>query len=246
MPWVRVNDRTRVNPVANVKIKNNLLAITLIFTSLPPSIKVSKILIEEICYAIGQNLSAGIDRPELGLTAIHCATTLLQASLRVSPTSLSSNAIPSLVLQHVALNLISPLISFLAESVATETAGNVAPLTLEGVKQVIKGLVGWTAGLPEASRPRGYAILLPTLALLLDHEAGQSSSLHLIATTTMLGLAQSSPLSFKEATQAMQEEERARLEKAVREAVGQKAQATAAANASGGETKKAISLRSFG
>ena len=242
----RPNDRTRVNSVANIKIKNNLLAITLIFTSMPPSVKVSKVLIEEICYAIGQNLSAGVDRPELGLTAVHCATTLLQASLRVSPTSLSSTPVPSPVLQHVALNLVSPLISFLAESVAAETAGNIAPLTLDGVKQVIKGLVGWTTGLPEESKPRGYAILLPTLALLLDQEAGQSSGLHLIATTTMLGLAQTSPLSFKDATQAMQEEERGKLEKAIREAVGHKAQAEASACASGGEAKKVISLRSFG
>ena len=229
--------------MANIKIKNNLLAITLIFTSLPPSVKVSKVLVEEICYSIGQNLSAGIDRPELGLTAIHCATTLLQASLRVSATALSSTPIPSPVLQHVALNLVSPLITFLTECVSAETAGDIATLTLEGAKQVVKGLVGWNAGLPEASRPRGYAILLPTLALLLD-QSGQMTGLHLIATATMLGLAQSSPLSFKEATQAMQEEERGRLEKAVRDAVGQKAQAAAAT--SGVEAKKVISLRSFG
>jgi hypothetical protein len=223
-----------------------LLAITLIFTSLPPSIKVSKVLIEEVCYAIGQNLSAGVDRPELGLTAIHCATTLLQASLRVSPTALSSSPVPSPVLQHVALHLVSPLITFTAESVAAETAGSIAPLTLEGDKQVIKGLVGWTSGLPEASKPRGYAILLPTLALLLDPEADRPSGLHIIATTTMLGLAQTSPLSFKESTQAMQEEERGKLEKAIREAVGSQAQAAANASASGTEAKKVISLRSFG
>jgi hypothetical protein len=237
--------RTRVNPVANVKIKNNLLAITLVFTSLPPSVTVSKIVIEEICYAIGQNLSAAVDRPELGLTAIHCATTLLQASLRVASSTVSSTPIPSAVLQHIALNLISPLINYVAESVVSSSAGEIPPIQVEGVKQVVKGLVSWTNGMPETAKPRGFAILLPTLSLLLDRDASAPSGLHLIATTTMLGLAQASPAAFKDATQAMEEGERGRLEKAVREAVGQRAE-RAAASGSGGMDKKVIELRSFG
>jgi len=236
-----------VNAVANVKIKNNLLAITLVFTSLPPSIRVSKVLIEEISYAIGQNLGAGSDRPELGMTAIHCATTLLQASLRTSPTSLSSTPVPSPILQHVALHLISPLIAFIAESVAISSAQDLPPIMLEGVKQVIKGLVGWTSGLPEPSRPKGYGVLLPTLSLLLDDNdsSTQPSGLHLIATTTMLGLAQNAPGAFKDATLAMDESERGRLEKAVRDAVGQRAERQQAGSA-GAEAKKVIELRSFG
>lgn len=243
--YSELTSRTRVNTVANIKIKNNLLALTLVFTSLPPSIKVSKVVIEEICYAIGQNLSAASDRPELGLTAIHCATTLLQASLRVSSSSLSSIPIPSPVLQHVALSLISPLIQFVAESVVASSSGNIAPIQVEGVKQVVKGLVAWTSGMPDSAKPRGYAILLPTLSLLLDRETTTPTALHLIATTTMLGLAQTSPGAFKDATLAMQEDERARLEKAVREAVGHRAQ-SAAASAGAGLDKKVIELRSFG
>lgn len=238
----RTNGRTRVNTVANVKIKNNLLAITLIFTSLPPSLKVSKVVIEEICYAIGQNFGAASDRPELGLTAIHCASTLLQASLRVSPSSFSASPAPSPILQHIALHLISPLVGFVAESVAASTAGELPAVTVEGVKQVVKALFTWTSGLPEQSRARGYAVLLPTLSLLLDSEADQPSPLHLIATTTMLGLAQSSPGAFKDATLAMQEDERARLEKAVRESVGRQVNRDAGA----GVDKKVIELKSFG
>lgn len=234
-----------MNAIANVKIKNNLLAITLVFTSLPPSVKVSKVVIEEICYAIGQNLSAASDRPELGLTAIHCATTLLQASLRVSPSSLSSTPIPSPVLQHVALSLISPLIQFIADSVVASSSGEIDQIQSEGIKQVVKGLVAWTSGMPDQAKPRGYGILLPTLSLLLDRETTSPTALHLIATTTMLGLAQSSPAAFKDATQAMPEEERARLEKAVREAVGQRAE-RANVTSGMGLDKKVIELRSFG
>lgn len=57
--------RTRVNPVANIIIKNNLLAVTLILTALPADLKVSRNLVESVGYTIGQYLGAGIERPEV-------------------------------------------------------------------------------------------------------------------------------------------------------------------------------------
>lgn len=57
--------RARVNPVANVKIRSNLLAITLIITTLPARVKVSKAVVEQICYVIGQYLGVGTERPEV-------------------------------------------------------------------------------------------------------------------------------------------------------------------------------------
>jgi hypothetical protein len=229
--------------VANVKIKNNLLAITLVLTSLPPSLKVSKVVVEEICYAIGQNLSTSNERPELGMTAIHCATTLLQASLRTMPSSSSTTPVPSPILQHAALHLLTPLITFVAETVASASTGDLS--NVEGVKQVVRGLVGWTSGLPDNVKARGYGVLLPTLCLLLDTGDSGASPIHLIATTTLLGLAQSAPGAFKDATQVMDPEERGRLEKAVREAVGAR-QSQASGGPAASAEKKVIELRSFG
>ena len=57
--------RSRVNPVANLKIKNNLLAIVLILTSLPRNVKVSRALVEQIAFDIGRLLDAGSERPEV-------------------------------------------------------------------------------------------------------------------------------------------------------------------------------------
>ena len=57
--------RARVNPVANVKIKNNLLAITLVLTVLPLSVRVSKEAVEEVCFVLGQYFGAGIERAEV-------------------------------------------------------------------------------------------------------------------------------------------------------------------------------------
>lgn len=57
-----------MNPVANLKIKNNLLAITLVLTSLPGGIKVSKAVIEQVAYVVGQYLGAAAERPEVSLS----------------------------------------------------------------------------------------------------------------------------------------------------------------------------------
>lgn len=75
MTQVRVlkadNYRARVNPVASLKIKNNLLALTLVFTSLPGSIQVSKAVVEQVAYVIGQYLGAAADRPEVSCQVLY-------------------------------------------------------------------------------------------------------------------------------------------------------------------------------
>lgn len=235
-----------MTPVASIKIKNNLLALTLITTTLSTSTQISRPLIEQIGYTLTQYLGSAAERPELGLTAIHCATTFLAASLRPS----GSNGQLSPILSLAGLAILPGLITYLAESVVSAATSDISGLAsaAEGVKEVVKALVTWTSGLSEDLRPRGYAVLLPSLSLLLDHtQAQQPSQLHLIATTTLLGLAQTNPKAFKDATVSMDEAERGRLEKAIRDAVGgqQKAAASGAAGGLAGE-KKGIELRSFG
>ena len=61
--------RARVNPVASLKIKNNLLALTLVLTSLPGSVTVSKAAVEQVAYVIGQYLGAASDRPQVSSDA---------------------------------------------------------------------------------------------------------------------------------------------------------------------------------
>ncbi|WWC58989.1 uncharacterized protein I303_101535 [Kwoniella dejecticola CBS 10117] len=258
--------RARVNPIANIKIKNNLLAITLILTTLPAGVKVSKNLIESVGYTIGQYLGSGNERPELGLTAIHCASTLLTASLRLFPSPLGPNSpsAPSPILQHAALNLLGPMVNYISEIVVSQATSSPTPnseeskVDIEGLKEIIKSLVGWANGLQEENRSRGYGVLLPTLCLLLDPPGSSSSSssssaatkqshIHTISTGVLLGLAQSNPTAFKEATQAMGEGERIELERAIREAVGSRqSQNSGAAGAEKRLGGGGIELRSFG
>lgn len=231
--------------MASIKIKNNLLALVLILTALPLSARVSKPVVEQIASDIGRYMSTSSERPELGLTPIHCATTLLLASLRPVP----GTSKPSPVLQHAAMCVLTPLIGFVADAVvslAETSEGPTAIATLEGLREVIRGLVAWCNGLPEDVKPRGYGILVPTLCLLLDPGADSSdpSPAHQLATNTLLQLAASSPKAFKDATQAMPEGERSGLERAVREAVG--ARAAAKPQQQTREERKGIALKSFG
>ncbi|WVQ76597.1 hypothetical protein IAR50_006269 [Cryptococcus sp. DSM 104548] len=243
--------RSRVNPVSSLKIKNNLLAISLILTALPSSIKVSKNIVEATASAIGNHLGAAIERPELGLTAIHCASTILSASLRPIPSPLGPNSppAPSAVLQNTTLNLLPPMIGYISDTVVSHATHPTDDKegSLDGVREVIKALVGWCTALPEELRARGYGVLLPTLCIMLDPPGSSTgqSQLHTVATGVLLGLAQSGPAAFREATGAMGEGERGELERAVREAVG-KSQGQNVPSGGVGKEKKGIELRSFG
>ena len=220
-----------MNPVANIKIKNNLLAMTLILTSLPPSLTVSRVVVESICYTIGQYLGASTERPELGLTAVHCTTTLLTASLRAP-----SGSQPSAILQHATLHLLPPVVTFISDSVVENSTA------VEPMKEAIKGLISWVSSLPDTLRPRGYGLLLPTLCLLLDPPNTPPTPLHVLATNTLLSLAQNSPGAFKDATMVMEEGERKKLEKAVRE----KVESRSKGGPQGAAERKGIELKSFG
>ena len=133
------------------------------------------------------------------------------------------------------------MITFLADAVVNDTA---APV--EGTRELVKGLVTWCSGLTGPIKPRAYAVLLPTLCLLLDPP---ESPLHAIATATMLSLAQGSPGAFKAATMSMPDGERGRLEKAVRVAVGGQGHGKGGheqGQGVQGAEKRGIELKSFG
>ena len=239
-----------MTPAANFKIKNNLLALTLVLTTLPTTVPLSRPLVESVADTIATHLGSNTERPELGLTAIHCASTFLTSSLR--PTSHPA-------LGHAIIALIPGIITFLFESVVgvaaalDESGGDPSAETLRGmqgtaeaVRESIKALAGWCQAVEESYKPRVYAVLLPTMGLLLDRddEGGREAvrtPLHATGAAALLGLAQASPAAFKDAMAAMEAGERGRLEKGLRSAVGgQQAQQA------GGAGKKGIELKSFG
>ena len=48
--------RAREGQVATTKIKNNMLACVLVLTTLPASVQISRPVVEQVCYSIGQHL----------------------------------------------------------------------------------------------------------------------------------------------------------------------------------------------
>lgn len=250
--FIRLTTRSRVTSAANVKIKNNLLALTLILTTLPTTVPLSRPLVESVADTVAAHLGSNADRPELGLTAVHCASTLLASSLR---------PLTHPALGHAIIAMIPGMITFLSESVVSvaaaldEAGGDPSTEVLrsmqstsEAVREAIKALVTWCQSVEVAQKPRVYAVLLPTMGLLLDRDGesgnGQTTRtpLHAVGAAALLGLAQTSPAAFKDAMAAMEPEERGRLEKGLRGAVG--GQQSQVAAGFGG--KKGIELRSFG
>lgn len=175
---------------------------------------------------------------------MHCASTLLSASLRSLPSSTNSAPTASPVLQHLTLHLLSPLISHISTLVVESATNSLPPTSLDELKETVKALVTYatSSSLPTESKPRAMSILLPTLCLLLDPpDTPQSTPLHQLATSTLLGLAQREPTAFRDAMSTMAEGEREGLEKAVRGAVGNKAVDSAVP-----AERRGIELRSFG
>ena len=179
------------------------------------------------------------------MTAIHCISTLLTASLRPLPSSTNSAPTPSPVLQHLALHLLPAVINQVSALVVQSATSTLEPASLDELREIVKALVSYatSSSLPTESKPRAMSILLPTLCLLLDPpDMPQSTPLHQLATSTLVGLAQREPTAFRDAMSTMDEGQREGLEKAVRGAVGNKDLPTTSLPAE----RKGIELRSFG
>lgn len=93
------NQRTRAGRIAENKTKNSLLASTVILTSLPPQVPLSKSAIEYLCFLLTQKtlLSIPSDSPSSGnasaaviQTSLSCVRSLLLASVRGAPALLYS------------------------------------------------------------------------------------------------------------------------------------------------------------
>lgn len=256
--------RGRQGPSVMLKVKNNMLAIVLVATTTRPGVALSRVVLEEACYIVGQRMeeteevsrhqsqAAGgpdcLGYVQLHLTAIQCAKALLMSAARGNAN-----------LQSCVAHILPDMIRYL--STASTSADNLNPKSplWAGAKEIVQTLVAFvttvdaaqseciyrqsalhanrSGPLPERG---GYAVLLPTLILLLDPDL-KSNLAHDLATSQLLDLAVKDPAAFKDATAALDDPIRLRLESAVRQAVtsrqsGQKAAASA---------KPQISLKSF-
>ncbi|KAG8840425.1 hypothetical protein FRB91_006107 [Serendipita sp. 411] len=219
----------RSGPTVVLKSKNNFMAVVLVLSSLHPNVKLGRALIDQFCYLMTQRMETST---EFALTVAQCAKALIAASL--VPTT---NA----VLKHCAGLLIPCLIKLVSIAAAAVDDQEKLPILAPALDEVLKTFTTFFNGVPETSRQAALAVLLPTLALLLDPSRSPLSSLHVQAIPIVLTFASASPGPFKEVTDGLDVGAREVLEASVRLAVSGRQQAAS----SQPSTKRQISLKAF-
>ncbi|KAG8776236.1 hypothetical protein FRC15_012050 [Serendipita sp. 397] len=219
----------RSGPTVVLKSKNNFMAVVLVLSSLHPNVKLGRALIDQFCYLMTQRMETST---EFALTVAQCAKALIAASL--VPTT---NA----VLKHCAGLLIPCLIKLVSTAAAAVDDQEKLPILAPALDEVLKTFTTFFNGVPETSRQAVLAVLLPTLALLLDPSRSPLSSLHVQAIPIVLTFASASPGPFKEVTDGLDVGAREVLEASVRLAVSGRQQAAS----SQPSTKRQISLKAF-
>lgn len=215
---------TRKEPTSNTSSRNNLLACVLIFTSLPSGVKVSRTALEHCCSLITANIMS--DEQETATTALHCAKSLILNKSRVSG-----------VLQVSLTQLLPALIDFLAKLAGQSEIG---PAHLGMISEVLKTFSGILSFVQVEQRPQTMSIFLPVYLMLLSES---SLSIRPIAVQHILSLASLDAVAFKEATNALEADQRTCLENALRGSIQSTLKSTSSNPAS---VSPSIALKSFG
>lgn len=231
--------RGRSGRVATTKLRNCLLAATVVLTSLPssPMLKISRAVLDQLCYVIPQKCD---DEDEgIALTAAQCGRTLISAA--------GSKDTPAL--RYCFGGLLQGMVEFVVGKHKTARASILA--------EIFKAFEASLAVIPSDNidhRARAMGVLLPTLILVLDQpvetEKGQSHSGNLCV-QTLLQLATRQPAAFKAATAKLDTERRSFLETTVRNALssarpGKRGAGGDESGAGGRSGEARIALKSFG
>ncbi|EGG10808.1 uncharacterized protein MELLADRAFT_76824 [Melampsora larici-populina 98AG31] len=215
---------TRQETTSQTSSRNNLLACVLIFTSLPSGVKVSRTALEHCCSLITANIMS--DEQETATTALHCAKSLILTKSRVSG-----------VLQVSLTQLLPALIDFLAKLAGQS---EIKPAHLGMISEVLKTFSGILSFVQVEQRPQTMSIFLPVYLMLLSES---SLSIRPIAVQHILSLASLDAIAFKEATNALEADQRTCLENALRGSIQSTLKSTSTNPAS---ISPSIALKSFG
>lgn len=129
--------RGREGVVADTKLKNNMLTVVLVLNGLSPTIPLSRELLGQICYTIGQRTR---DESDTGSIALQCTRALLLAALKTtSPPAL----------QMVIPQLITELVRYISK--VAEVADKIKPTDYLylGLLEVLRSFVLFVSSLEE-------------------------------------------------------------------------------------------------
>ncbi|KAH8921192.1 ARM repeat-containing protein [Atractiella rhizophila] len=215
-----------------LKRKNNMLALTLLLTSIPPTVKLSQGLIENCGFMLSQQ--AASDDAELSALAVHCIRSLVLAA--------STPNRPGL--KYCLGQLLPGLIEVIAREAASPSMLDKTELRFSTLQDVLKTLMSFWSACPSEQRAKPLEILLPTFILLLEaNEANQSSAVHQATISQLVAVVSQDPTAFKDATNSLESEQRNLLESALRKAMAGQEKVVAQPSAN---LAPKIELKSFG
>ncbi|KAF9499159.1 clathrin-coated vesicle protein [Pleurotus eryngii] len=233
----------RSGAISTKKVKNNLLAVMLILSVLPPTVRIGKSVVERCCFILSHKTMDNDD--QVALTAVHCTRTLVAAA-----TSQTGHPL----LRHCCGLLLPGLIEYIAKIAPLISSGSVSDAHIVGIGEVWKAFSAIYASVPEEHRDRVLGVFLPTILLTLSNDdeatttigstASPSLSMHASSITQILSFAALSPIAFKQAAAKLDPGARESLEQAVRKAVG-KTTTQSPGQGTGQGGKPQISLRAF-
>ncbi|EPQ55802.1 ARM repeat-containing protein [Gloeophyllum trabeum ATCC 11539] len=217
--------RGRQGSIASKVIRNNFLAMVLILTSILPTLKLGKPVVDRCCFLLSEHLM-GDD--EVSFTAVQCAKTLVVASASGAP-----------VLRYCSRLMIPSLLGYLL-GLANLKQSSVQDVHVKGAAETLKAFSSYMDLVPEDLRHCVLGILLPTLALLLD-STSSPPPLHSLCISQLLSYASSYPAAFKATTAKLDVHKREALEESLRQSLAPRASGVDSAS-----QRPQISLRAFG
>ncbi|GAA5989051.1 hypothetical protein JCM10908_006285 [Rhodotorula pacifica] len=225
---------SRTSTSAVIKMRSNLLAVVLLLTSIPPSVSVGREVVDHACYLLSETAQNG--EGEAQTAARNCLFSLLIAASRSSSGTLA----------FCAGRILPTVIELIVQASSTKVASATDPL-VKVVDDAIKACIAvLVAGVPVERKTQSASILLPVL-LRLVAPSSSSPPLRSIASAHLVSLATSAPAHFKEATGALEPDDRTLLEESIRFALGQGPKRSAAGNNAGAqEEAPRIELKMFG
>ncbi|KAN0065708.1 hypothetical protein ACQY0O_000838 [Thecaphora frezii] len=253
--------RTRAGRIADNKTKNSLLAATVVMTSIPVTVKISQAVAEHVCYLIVQKIrfddgdgdTTDAPPPEVAMTAVQCARSLILASSKGNP-----------ALQFCVGQLMPGLVEFVVTEgpkAAAAAANSKAPTNASAkrprttaVEEIVKAFVGMLHTLPVEHRSQALGIILPTLLILLEPRAATSAAppscvpaLHAFTIQQLMTIAAQHQAHFKEAMAALDAERRSLLESSIRaHLAGGRPTGGVASSVQRSGAAASIALKSFG
>ncbi|KAH8084924.1 ARM repeat-containing protein [Cristinia sonorae] len=217
------NMRGRAGAVCSRKISSNLLAISLIMTVIPSSVRLGQAVVDHSCFLICQNIMTVNE--DISITAAQCGRTLVVAAL-------SGNA----ALRRCLRFLLTAIVDCIASIATAENGSSRAQHHALIVAEIWRTLAHLFTHTHAAQRTFVLAFVLPTMILLLTTSLADVQS---ATVTQIMSFAAADPEVFKTVVGQLQPDMKKNMEDCLKQALG---------NHRGNidsSSKPQISLRSF-